>query len=101
MPRQGGTFISIFAIFWNARGDKRATTHEIEERVKDNTRINMKLDTITETTRGIKDDLGSMSADLKSHNDRIIKAEESVKSLHKRVDGVENRLNTLKTKGDE
>lgn len=82
----------LFAVVWNARNDKRATVHEIEERVKDNTRINTKLDDISSVSREIKEDVSSMRRDIQSHNDRLIKVEESVKQAHKRLDGVENRI---------
>ena len=85
----------IFSIVWNARGDKRATTHDFEERVKNDTRINMKLDDISSMSREIKDDVSSMRREIQLHNDRLIKVEESVKSAHKRVDTMESRLNKL------
>ena len=72
---------------------KRTDTKDIEDRVKENTRINVKLDNITQTTQEIKSEISSMREDIKSHNDRLIKLEESVKSAHHRIDGVVERLN--------
>ena len=34
-----------------------------------------------------------MRDDIKSHNDRLIKVEESAKQAHHRLDGIEDRLN--------
>lgn len=90
-----GVATLIFSIVWNARGDKRATTHDFEERVKNDTRINMKLDDISGMSREIKEDVSSMRRDIQSHNERLIKLEESIKSAHKRVDSLESRLNKL------
>lgn len=82
-----------FSIFFGVKSSKRTDTKDIEERVKENTRINVKLDNITQTTQEIKSEISSMREDIKSHNDRLIKLEESVKSAHHRIDGVVERLN--------
>ena len=82
-----------FSIFFGIKNSKRTDTKDIEERVKENTRINVKLDNITQATQEIKSEISSMREDIKSHNDRLIKLEESVKSAHHRIDGVVERLN--------
>ena len=82
-----------FSIFFGIKNSRRTDTKDIEERVKENTRINVKLDNITQTTQEIKSERSSMRKDIKSHNDRLIKLEESVKSAHHRIDGVVERLN--------
>ena len=82
----------ILSVVWNARSDKRDAVAEIEERVKDNTRINTKLDDISTVSREIKDDVSSMRRDIQSHNDRLIKVEESCKQAHKRIDEVKAEL---------
>ena len=60
-----------FSIFFGLKNNKRSDTKDIEERVKQNTKINMKLDNIS-----------SLSEDIKS-----------VKSAHRRIDTLENRMN--------
>lgn len=87
-----GVATFVFSIIWNARGDKRATVHDIEERAKNDTRINTKLDDISSVSREIKDEVSSMRKDIQSHNDRLIKVEESAKQAHKRLDTLENRI---------
>lgn len=82
-----------FAVWSGLRGNKRTDTKDIEERTKENTRINFKLDEISNTTREIKRDITSMRDDIKSHNDRLIKVEESAKQAHHRINNLENRLN--------
>ena len=82
-----------FSIFFGIKNSKRTDTKDIEERVKENTRINVKLDNITQTTQEIKSEISSMRTEISSHNDRLIKLEESVKSAHHRIDGVVERLN--------
>lgn len=85
-----------FSVFFGLKNNKRSDTKEIEERVKDNTRINMKLDNIASNTTEIKNEVSEMRKEINSHGDRITKVEESVKSAHHRLDGFEKRLN-----GDE
>ena len=91
-----GIAMFVFAVVTlviNVKGSKRTSIHEIEERVKDSTKINTKLDDMLGISREIKDDVNSVKKEMQSHNDRIIKVEESLKSVHKRVDGIEIRLN--------
>lgn len=85
--------VLIFSIIWNSRGDKRATTKDLEERIRANTEINVKLNDIVSTTREIKADVSDLRKDIQSHNDRLIKVEESCKQAHKRLDTLELRLN--------
>lgn len=82
-----------FSIFFGLKNSKRTDTKDIEERVKENTRINIKLDNIGQTTQDIKAEVSSMRDDIKSHNERLIKLEESCKSAHHRLDGLESRFN--------
>lgn len=81
-----------FSIFFGLKNNKRTDTKDIEERVKENTRINIKLDNIGQTTQDIKAEVSSMRNDIKSHNERLIKLEESCKSAHHRLDGIEHRF---------
>ncbi len=82
-----------FSVFFGLKNNKRSDTKDIEERVKENTRINMKLDSIASNTTEIKNEVSEMRREINSHGDRIIKVEESVKSAHHRLDGLEKRLN--------
>lgn len=82
-----------FSIFFGLKSSKRTDTKDIEERVKDNTRINMKLDNIAGTTQEIKLEISSMREEINSHNDKIIKMEQSLKSAHHRIDTLEERMN--------
>ena len=86
-------FFGFFSLTFNAKNDKRSDRTELEERVKENTRINMKLDAISSNTTEIKNEVTEMRRELNSHDNRIVKVEESVKSAHHRIDGIETRLN--------
>ena len=83
-----------FSVFMGLKSNKRTDTKDIEERVKENTRINMKLDAISNNTTDIKNEVSEMRKEINSHDCRIVKVEESVKSFHHRLDGIEERLNT-------
>ena len=83
-----------FSVFMGLKSNKRTDTKDIEERVKENTRSNMKLDAISNNTTDIKNEVSEMRKEINSHDSRIVKVEESVKSFHHRLDGIEERLNT-------
>lgn len=82
-----------FSVFMGLKSNKRTDAKDIEERVKENTRINMKLDAISNNTTDIKNEVSEMRKEINSHDSRIVKVEESVKSFHHRLDGIEERLN--------
>ena len=84
-----------FAIFFGLKNNKRTDTKDIEERVKENTRINFKLDTIMESAKEIKAEMSNLKEEMQMHNDRIIKVEGSAKQGHKRIDALEGRLNEI------
>lgn len=83
-----------FSVFMGLKSNKRTDTKDIEDRVKENTRINMKLDAISNNTTDIKNEVSEMRKEINSHDSRIVKVEESVKSFHHRLDGIEERMNT-------
>ena len=86
-------FFGIISLVLNIKNNRRADNSDLEDRVRENTRINMKLDAISSNTKEIKDEVVEMRKELNSHDNRIIKVEESVKSAHHRIDGLEARLN--------
>jgi len=47
-------FFGFFSLSFNSKNDKRSDRVELEERVKENTRINMKLDAISNNTTEIR-----------------------------------------------
>lgn len=89
-------FFGIVSLVLNIKNNRRTDNSDLEDRVRENTRINMKLDTISSNTKEIKDEVVEMRKELNSHDNRIIKVEESVKSLHHRVDEMKAQLNKNK-----
>ena len=86
-------FFGFFSLWFGLKNSKHTDTKDIEERVKENTRINMKLDAISSNTTEIKNEVSEMRKEINSHDTRIIKVEESVKSAHYRLNTIEERLN--------
>ena len=82
-----------FSVFMGLKSNKRTATKDIEDRVKENTRINMKLDAILDTINEMKGERSEMTKKLAEHDLRITKIESSAASAHHRLDGIEERLN--------
>lgn len=80
-------------VYFNSKNGKRADTSDIEKRVEENTRMNTKLDMITANTQEIKSDIKNISDKVEEHGKQLVILEQSYKSLHKRIDNMENRLN--------
>lgn len=87
--------LSVFNTFKN---NKRTDTKAIEERAAENTRINMKLDSIMASMEEMKNERYTMQHKIEDHESRITKVEQSSSSAHHRLDGIENRLNSDKEK---
>lgn len=87
------SFLSLcFAVYMGLKGDKRTDIKDIEERAKQNAKINFKLDEISGTTKEIKRDVDGVMKDVKEQNERLIIVEQSVKSAHKRIDDFQDKM---------
>jgi peptidoglycan hydrolase CwlO-like protein len=87
-------FFGLFTLAFNLKNNKKSDNSELTERVRENTRINIKLDTISSNTTETKNEVSEMRKEINSHDNRIVKVEESVKSAHHRIDGLETRINS-------
>lgn len=65
---------------------------EIKERTKENAVINAKLESIISSSQEIKEQIASLVKKVDAHGDRITKVEENLKSVWKRVEHIEQRL---------
>lgn len=83
----------VLSLFNSLKSNKRTDTKDIEERVKENTRINMKLDAIMASMDEMKNERSVMQRKLEDHETRITKTEQSASSAHHRIDNLETRLN--------
>ena len=82
-----------FSIYFGLKSSKRTDIKDIEEKVAENTKINMKLDEINRNTNDIKYDITSVKKDIQKHSEQLILLDASSKSAHHRIDGIEDRLN--------
>jgi predicted nuclease with TOPRIM domain len=82
-----------FSVFFGIKNNKRSDTKDIEERVRNDTKINVKLDNISSTIQDVKSEISSIREEMKSYNERLVKVEEITKQAHHRLDGLEERMN--------
>lgn len=82
-----------FSIYMGLKGNKRTDTKDIEERTKERTELNVKLDFIASNMQDIKEQISSLVKDVQNHGVKIAELEQSTRSAHHRLDGIEQRLN--------
>lgn len=88
------SIISVaFSIYFGLKNNKRTDSKDIEERVKENTRINMKLDETINISKETRNEISKIREDINRHDSRLVKVEESAKQAHHRLDTIEARLN--------
>lgn len=79
---------ALVAIFYAVKNGKRSNEDEIAEKIARETRIDMKLDEISNNVKEVKETVKSIQNDVKDHEGRIVKLEASYKSEHKRLDEI-------------
>lgn len=84
--------IAFASVLLTVRNSKRNDVQDIARRASENAIINTKLDNIQTTVSGL-----SVKQDLTDNNvvkltERMVAVEESTKSAHRRIDGVEERI---------
>lgn len=90
-----------FAIFFGLKNHRRADTKEIEERVRENTTINFKLDDIGKDVKAIKEEVQDLKRVVQTHGEEIVMLKASYKSEHKRIDEIADRLNIPRIRDDD
>lgn len=97
-----GLFVSTVSvcavIYFNSRNSKKTDVKDIERQVAERTEMNMKLDEINRNTTDIKYDVSAVKKDIQKHSEKIIELEQSTRSAHHRLDGLEDRLNAREDK---
>lgn len=79
---------AAFAIFFGLKSNRRNDTKDLEERVARETRMDVKLDSISEDVKYVKDEMTLSKKQYAEFDRRLIKVEESSKSAHHRLDGI-------------
>lgn len=83
------------AVYFGTRNQKRADAAEVEKESTVTATMMVKLETIASDAKEIKQDNKATQSEMKDFRERLVLTEQSVKSLHKRLDGVEGRMNEL------
>ena len=82
------------AVYFGTRTQKRADAADIEKDSTTTATMMVKLESIADDIREIKTDNKSTQSEMKDFRERLALNEASVKSLHKRLDIVENRVDS-------
>lgn len=89
-----------FSIYMGIKGNKRTDTKDIEERAKERTELNVRLEFISKNTQEIKEQISDLKKDVQNQGERITKVEELAKRnqketerLHERIDRLEEKAN--------
>ena len=92
---------ALVAIFYAVKNGRRSNEDEIAEKIARETRIDMKLDEISNNVKEVKETVKSIQNDVKDHEGRIVKLEASYKSEHKRLDNLFELVTSKEVKEDE
>lgn len=71
---------------------KKGNKAEDQKAATEITTVIVKLETISNDTKEIKSELKNTRAEVSELRERVIVAEQAARSLHRRVDGIENRF---------
>lgn len=80
-----------FAIFFGLSNYKRGNVKDLTEKVKDDTRFEMKLDEIGRNVSDIKYDISATKKEVQELSNKLIAVEASTKSAHRRLDMFEQK----------
>jgi peptidoglycan hydrolase CwlO-like protein len=81
-------FAIFFGISSKSRNDKKDTEQETEDRAATHTLLMTKLENIADDVKDIKRDYRETNAEVQNLRERVVAVEQSLKSYHKRLDGV-------------
>lgn len=81
-------FAIFFGISSKNRNDRKDTEQETEDRAATHTLLMTKLENIADDVKDIKRDYRETREEVQNLRDRLIAVEQSLKSYHKRLDGV-------------
>ena len=88
----------LFSAYMGIKGNKRTDTKDIEERTKERTELNVKLDYISSNMQDIKEQISSLVKDVQNHGVKIAELEQSTKSAHHRLDSLEKKIDEKEDK---
>lgn len=75
-----------FSIFFSVKNGHHTDSKDVAEKVATQTRMEVKLDDVCNTTKNIQVDVKGLVKDINEHSKDIAELKASYKSLHKRID---------------
>lgn len=81
-------FAIYFGMSSKRRNEKKDATEETKEQTAENTMMMVKLENIADDIKDIKRESRQNREDIGNLRERIANVEQSVKSCHKRLDGI-------------
>lgn len=81
-------FAIFFGISTKKRNDKKDAVEETEERTTSSTMVMVKLENIADDIKDIKRENRDFREEMSTLRERVATVESSLKSYHKRLDGV-------------
>ena len=81
---------SACAIYYSYKNSNRSSDKEIEERAREMATVNQKLDGIAQDTNDTKKIVTDTRSDVSKLSERVVIVEQSAKSAHHRLDGLED-----------
>lgn len=81
-----------FAIYMGLRGNRLADSADREERIRTETRMDVKLNDVLLAAKDTRDSVKELQKDILKQNNRLITIEETVKEHARRIDTVEQKL---------
>ena len=82
---------TVTAIYFAIKNGRRNDKSEIVRQVEESTRMNAKLDMISQSTLKIEQSIQKVSDKVEEHGKEIVILQQTVNALHKRVDRMEHR----------
>lgn len=77
-----------FSVYMGLKNNKKTDEKEVAQRIERETRMDMKLNEISNDVKEVKETVKSIQNDVKDHEGRIVKLEASYKAEHRRLDEV-------------
>ena len=84
-----GVTISLLAVLLSLKSTKRSDTKDLEERVAENTKFNIKLDSIAQDVAETKEEIKLQRREVQNLVERMAQVEASAKQAHHRLDRME------------
>lgn len=79
----------VLSTYFSAKNSKKTDVKELEERVKQNTTINLKLDEINRIVKDSQSELATINNDVRSLTERMIRVESRARSNTHRLDAID------------